>query len=631
MATPRRRRQRLAVAAFHLLLLVPGRLSFQISRSNAFRSALKEITRPREADAAAASDTGKRRRSREAAEDENIRISDINNSNPSNFYKHDDERTSTTRTDQSNRRHPPRYFFASSTRKSSIRTAESINTPTSLNTIPEEDPPYGSSPKATTSVRKATTAYRRAPSVTGTGRQGRGALSSSRREWLQLGAATVLAGGALAAAVGTADPKNQKLQFLQGKGNSLLKTTKQKLAPINFTAVVRETSINVTMECTTSCVSLDTTTFQKKQTVKLPAWFPPSLVPPPRVIKDIPNTELLTAAVIAGSAVEMSRSALLYPLLTLKTRIQNDVNHRQSTRNVTKFNLKRRLQILRLNAKRHFDEGNLYAGIVPSLLVSVPATGVYYGVRDVSKRAIAMLTPLGINSVQTAVIAAFLADVVSLMVRTPADALAIRLQVATGEEARNLTVCDDVDEKDGNNTGIAGSVLRNSSAIGNDGEVCDVSEEAVAAAVEAKVGNWFVESIERLPAVILTDLPYLLSRIAINKALIGGYVDIGRYEATVVATGLLLAFLTTPFDVARTRILVDSDDDPENGIDGGSGEGLIKTMKTIMNEGDGGVGNLFAGWLERTLYLGIGRACLEPFQLVGYTAIRDAILLEVFD
>lgn len=88
---------------------------------------------------------------------------------------------------------------------------------------------------------------------------------------------------------------------------------------------------------------------------------------------------------------------------------------------------------------------------------------------------------------------------------------------------------------------------------------------------------------------------------------------------------------TQPAHMARTRILVDSDDDLRNGIDGGSGEGLVKTFRTIYKEGDGGIQNLFAGWLERTAYLGIGRAWIEPLMIIGFIAMRDAILLEWFD
>jgi hypothetical protein len=295
----------------------------------------------------------------------------------------------------------------------------------------------------------------------------------------------------------------------------------------------------------------------------------------------------------------MARTTLLYPLLTLENRIQADIKTRMRTRmkrgKIKRLHLKRRVKIIKWNTIRHYREGKLYAGLFPSLLVSVPATGVYYGVRDVSRRALTAVP--GMGDITNAVSAAFIADVVSLMIRAPADTLAIRLQVATGQESR----------------------------------VSNETQQEADDAVERKVGNWFVESLERLPALILTDLPYLLSRIALNRWLIHGSIDLGRYELIAISTALVCGVLTTPFDVARTRILVDSDDDPTNGIDGGSGMGLITTMHTIAKEGNGGIANLFAGWLERTINLAIGRAWLEPLQILGYMALRDAILLEWFD
>lgn len=416
----------------------------------------------------------------------------------------------------------------------------------------------------------------------------------SRRKWISAGVGTL---GALCAVEAWANlqspntPSNKK-NFLLPKGN---------LVSPNLTKVVQETKINITMECTTSltCVSLDTSTFQKKQSLRLPAWLPPGLVPSPRVIRDITNTELLVAATVAGSAMEITRTSILYPIVTLKTRIQTDVRGRQCSRPTTKWNLKRRIRILQLNAIRHYREGNLFAGITPTLLVAVPATGIYCGVRDVVRRR---LTTLDISDVSIAVTAAFLADVIALAIRTPADSLALRLQSASGAEVN-------MEEE---------------------------SEEEREAAVEAKVGSWFSESIERLPYIILTDLPYLLSRIALNRLLIHGPLDIGRYELLSISTALLCGFLTTPFDVVRTRLLVDSDDDPTNGVDGGflgtrEGFNLFEVFDKIMKEGNGGVSNLFAGWFERIIYLGIGRAWLEPLQIVGYIALRDAILLEWFD
>ena len=172
------------------------------------------------------------------------------------------------------------------------------------------------------------------------------------------------------------------------------------------------------------------------------------------------------------------------------------------------------------------------------------------------------------------------------------------------------------------------------------GETIDIEDEDIAetillavaeARVEQKVGNWFLESLERLSAIILTDLPYLLSRIVVNSWLLQGKtVNVGTYEVAALMSALLCAFLTTPFDVARTRILVDSDNDVSNGIDGGHGKGIVETFQLVMQEGDGGARNLFAGWLERCLYLGISSLWL-PFSLLGYMAIRDTILLEVFE
>lgn len=58
---------------------------------------------------------------------------------------------------------------------------------------------------------------------------------------------------------------------------------------------------------------------------------------------------------------------------------------------------------------------------------------------------------------------------------------------------------------------------------------------------------------------------------------------------------------------------------------------VLITMKKIAAEGNGGVQNLYAGWIERTVYLGIGRAWLDPLRVIGYLGIRDALLLKLFD
>lgn len=57
--------------------------------------------------------------------------------------------------------------------------------------------------------------------------------------------------------------------------------------------------------------------------------------------------------------------------------------------------------------------------------------------------------------------------------------------------------------------------------------------------------------------------------------------------------------------------------------------GVLQTMIKITKEGDGGIKNLYAGWIERVLYLGIRRAWLEPIQLILYITIRDSVQIPV--
>lgn len=178
---------------------------------------------------------------------------------------------------------------------------------------------------------------------------------------------------------------------------------------------------------------------------------------------------------------------------------------------------------------------------------------------------------------------------------------------------------------------------------------------------------WFPQSLERLPAIIITDLPYLLSRIALNRIIIHGKVNIGQYEVQTIAIAMFCALLTTPFDVVRTRLLVDNDDPEESvlgddsigaaanttivtadgnvllvdsnssstnidaAVNARSQGGVLDTMISIAKEGDGGVRNLYAGWLERTAYYGIGRAWLDPINIITYVGIRDTLLLQWFD
>jgi len=371
------------------------------------------------------------------------------------------------------------------------------------------------------------------------------------------------------------------------------------IEPVNLTKVVSQTNVNVTVNCDKMCVSIDSDNFafNKVEQRKTPDWWPSILKPKSQIVKKIPNSELLVAATAAGAVVEMARTSLLYPLQTVKARMQADRNENLNpVAAAASPSLSEQLENFGENIREKIDDGDLYAGISPTLLVSVPATGIYYGVRDVTKRLL-FLTSL--DPTWIAVGGALVGDVVSLCFRVPGDALAIRLQTQSSTTNNNST--------DSNST------------------------------TADSMGDWLGDSIQRVPMVILTDLPYLLSKIVLNKQLIQGDMSVSQYAVAAVLAAIVAGFLTTPFDVARTRILLDkwSVENDEEGAEeetsnNNPGNSVLKTMIAISKEGDGGYRNLFAGWLERVLYLGIGRAWLEPIQLIGYIGIRDAVLLEWF-
>uniref|UniRef100_A0A7S0C7Z8 Uncharacterized protein n=1 Tax=Proboscia inermis TaxID=420281 RepID=A0A7S0C7Z8_9STRA len=295
----------------------------------------------------------------------------------------------------------------------------------------------------------------------------------------------------------------------------------------------------------------------------------------------------------------------MYPLTTIKARIQAsttkaDKPQPNNNSNNTNNNNNNNSDISPIQPfKRQFTAGKLYAGILPTLLLSVPASGLYFGIRDVTKRQLtrALITPSKQDDVFIALAGALIGKIISLAVQTPATAYSLRRQVATADDA----IDDHYDTEEGR-------------------ETTDT--------------NWWLDSWGQLPAIIITDVPYLILRISLSLTLFNGDENIGQYELVNISVACFCAFVTTPFDVARTRILVDSDGDPSNGLDGGTMEGVWITMQKVMEEeGGGGKGlqNLFAGWLERVAYFGIGSAWLDPIRVLGYLGIRDAVLLYWFD
>ena len=364
---------------------------------------------------------------------------------------------------------------------------------------------------------------------------------------------------------------------------------------VNLTAVAKENSINITAYQTginqekKAAVYVDRKDFTIVTVKKdLPKWFPKAWRPRQKIM--IPNEQLLASAIVAGSITELFRTAILYPLSTVKTRIMADPRNRSGR------SWKRRFQSLYISLLRATRQGDLYAGLGASLAVTVPAAGVYYGVRDVCNRilhgVLDEISPFA--TIEVALLSAFAADSVSLVLRTPADVYILRRQVA--------------------------QMMPNSTNFG--------------------LGESIRDGVSVFPAAIITDLPYLLLRLIGTWLITQGNEGLARYEIETVMVACFVAALTTPFDVTRTRIFVNNfatiDGSGENNDGGGNvissrdKRSVLRTMQNITQESDAGILNLYAGWFERMAFFGLGRAWFDPLRVIGYLGIRDAILIKFF-
>lgn len=455
--------------------------------------------------------------------------------------------------------------------------------------------------------------------------------SLSRRSFFSASAVSITLMGyatnenAFAQVIGSPAGLNSTIPAPSQKGQLPNQTTKS-IEPIDLQKVARENKVNITVyENKNTKVSINSTSFSfyKIKEKVFPSWVPSFLLPkikPEQSLK-ITDAELLMASAIAGSFTEFFRAGILYPITTIKTRVQAAPPSKQST------SFREMLRTFAKSILIQTKTGDLFAGFVPSMIVGVPASGVYFGVRDVMLRQIREFTDFDeLSIVLTAVL---VADVVSLALRTPAVIYSVRSQAV---KAVDTDTVEDYDEE-GN--------LVNVLDILNIDTGLDIAEVQTVQDDANEGTNWWVEfskdCIRQLPVIIVTDLPYLMVKISLFKTIAHGNENVLQFDVLNIFAATIAAGLTTPFDVVRTRIIVDSDRDASNGLDGGSGEGIIEAMKKVLHENVDEEGkrkarieNLYAGWIERVTYFGIGTAWLEPIRLLCFFGLRDSLLLDVF-
>ena len=362
----------------------------------------------------------------------------------------------------------------------------------------------------------------------------------------------------------------------------------------NVTEALEKNKIVVRRQDLLTEVVVDPKTGDELRELQLPAGYPKSLRPPRLVERRVSEAELALAAVVAGGTTEIARVAALHPLATLKSRAQA----RPGTGPLALIDADGNGIIEPREVK------DLYAGLVPSVSAaararsascfwgrvdgvplhtiksnrSVPraaAAATYYAAREVSRRVLAPLAP---PPLALALLSASAASAAALVVRAPADVLATRAQVRRrGEEVATTT--------------------------------------AAAAAV----------GFRRWPTLFAAELPYSLLRIlglAVLDAAApagGGVLDA---TARTIAVAVIAALLTTPLDVARTRVLLRT---APGAADAGP-PALAATLAEVAAEG-----SLFSGAALRVAYTGVVVAAFIPLRTLFYVGLRDWIILdEVF-
>lgn len=418
------------------------------------------------------------------------------------------------------------------------------------------------------------------------------------------------------------------------------------LEPLDFEKIIKENTINVTVINGTSKTYINRTTFEKVQETILtkdqrwlfqPLFKITNKSTKMQTISSISDAKILFASAVAGVMTEVARSGLIYPVQTIKTRVQTSPPSTSSSSSFQEYTM-----MIWKNIRLQSKIGDLYAGYWPSLIASLPAVGAYFGVRDVMKRDLTkisiskdnllpFLPSIHMDDLSITLLSVLIADIISLIIRTPALAFATRRQAENTIDVERIMETEE-------------ELLEENPSMKEDdlemieNELIENDNMKLFPRRMVRSDEWselWDNTLKQIPVVIITDLPYLLLKISALRLLANGTENIGEFTLLNIYVSFFVAALTTPFDVARTRILVDSDVNAANGLDGGSGEDILTAMVKVSQEGGSNkeirFQNLYKGWFERSVYFGMGLAWLDPFRILCYLAIRDFILLEVLN
>jgi solute carrier family 25 S-adenosylmethionine transporter 26 len=250
----------------------------------------------------------------------------------------------------------------------------------------------------------------------------------------------------------------------------------------------------------------------------------------------------LQATVVAGALSKLARDSVLHPLDTLKTRSQ----------------------ILSDLQREAAQQGSLYAGVLPTLLLSLPAGSAYFGLNEVCK-------DLG----GSAEFAAALSATGYWFVRTPSELL----------KTRAMTETDDLQPF------LQGDVRRFSSLLCNEG----------VGALWTGFGATVLRSIP-FEVLRLSCYPILLEAFSATAANDSGVS--GALAGFTASSGA--ALLTQPLDTIKTSLQLtrEASEWDESAATSSQVDRFASAVTTIL--ANGGPAALYRGGLYRAAIAGLG-------------------------
>jgi solute carrier family 25 S-adenosylmethionine transporter 26 len=305
----------------------------------------------------------------------------------------------------------------------------------------------------------------------------------------------------------------------------------------------------------------------------------------------LPSTSTYTRSLLSGALAGLTVDLSLYPLDTLKTRLQ-----------------KARLPSASPSAPPQTllsTVRSIYAGLPSALLGSAPSAALFFVVYEGVKTSF-LRNPTLKSSLDDAgrersrkfsepavhMFAASLGEVAACAVRVPADVIKQRAQAGLFNGSTRLALRDILS-------------LRHS----------------------AGGYNAIIRELYRGAGItILREIPFTVLQFSlwegVKKRWKGRKAEPSATQSALAGmlAGGVAAAATTPLDVVKTRVMIDID----RGGDGGGRVGVVGTVKKIWKE-DGGKGRAFwRGVVPRTAWISVGGAVFLGSYQLGWNWLSGA-------